>query len=192
MSHQVQSTARTRHALLHIDAAHVEWFDRDANGGAQHGRVAVEGLAPEQIASAAKQALEASGASPRACVLALGPDFVEQRFLSLPALSKSELRKVLHRKAASQLGTTPEDSLFNGRQFGILNDAGASGAQAHWLLLAVRRSVITPLRIALRSRGIRVKRVVFGRLAAAGAAHARLGSNDEGSVVIAVEPRLLP
>lgn len=175
---------------MYLDTQIAEWFAPQSDGSVVHGSVPIEEATSAEVARAANEAVTAAGSSNQACVLALGPGFVEQRLLTLPELNSKALKSVLLRKAAAHLKTTPEDTLFSAREFGEADESKGEGQgnQRQWLLMAMRRTVVQELRAELRSSGFAVKRVVAARMSGPQAVHTNLDSEGEACIAIAVEP----
>lgn len=185
MSSTSDVEARAGTPVLCLNSGLAEWFEVKRSGEVAYGVAPLEGTAPADVAAAALAAIENAGARPKSCVLALGGGLVEQRFLTLPSLSGAELRDVLLRKAAAHLDTSQEDTLFAAKPFKV----DAEGGRQTWLLLSMKRSIVGPLRLALRDRGLSVQRVVPARFAAVSEVHARREDREGACIVVAVEPR---
>jgi hypothetical protein len=110
--------------------------------------------------------------------------------IELPPLPPRDRKAVLRRKAAALAGCAPEEVIFTAS----LQASAARGATEpgdRWLIVALRRSFASELLSSLRTRGIRIARVVSLRLAPLREALAgqRARNLDSGCVVVAVEPQ---
>ena len=188
-----QRSLRAPLPVLALSAYEAEWLpSSDEEPGA---RVVHDVRRPAELASVARQAWDKAtrsssgrGRSPGACLLALGPAFVHERLIELPALPARDRREVLRRKAASLVHCGADEVAFSAS---LQMKASGKGELDRWLILAVRRSEIEELFEALRARGFRVVRTVSTRMGPVREALSKSAprSNAEGLVVIAVEPR---
>lgn len=174
-------------AVLSLDPTGVRWTSL-RGGGEYVGESAVEGSGPAAIAAAAVRARTAARDRSRACVLALSPTLVPQRFLALPRLSRKDMLGVLERKAAGMLGDADGDELVCARRAGELLAETTGRTDGRWIVAATRRSLVRELQHALRASGIHVARVVSAQLAGPALVLAR-GGDVAAVIVVALERR---
>jgi hypothetical protein len=155
-----------RLAVLHLTPESAEWLDPCEPGAVRYARVPVLGATPADLASAADQARTQAGGARRRCVLALGGKLVEQRVLGLPELPRRDLERVLPRKAANLLGVDAEQALYCALALAHEQRTdNEAGTESKWFLLAMRRSLITPLTHALHKSGFEIERLVSPAMA---------------------------
>lgn len=186
MSERQDPPSDNKLAVLSLTRNLAEWVELDRAGNPSYGRAEVEGLAPADLSRAAVAARRASGGRQRACVLALGDDLARQRIVRLPRLSKREMSRVLLRKAAQLLECDPDDALYTCAP--ITPEAEGDGEVA-LLLTAMRRSLVSRLRVQLRKRRFHVRRVSSAVLSPLGRARAACDDPDAPTVVVVVQPR---
>jgi hypothetical protein len=181
-----------RFALLHLTHECAEWLANDADGAVRYAKAPVLGPTAADLASAASTAFEqAMGGALRKrvrCVLALGGKLVEPRVLALPELARGALQRILPRKAAGLLGVELSDALYAALP---LAKEPRNGAEPHaeqkWFLLAMRRSLVAPLSIALQRSHFDVERVTCASLARLCAAQELRGDESAACIVIDVD-----
>lgn len=163
--HSSQRSAE-RLAVLHLTPEGAEWLDPCEPGAVRYAKVPVLGAAPGDLAAAAEQARALAGGARRRCVLALGGRLVEQRVMGLPEMPRRDLERVLPRKAANLLGVDAEQALYCALPLARERRVAAeAGTESKWFLLAMRRSLLTPLTHALHKSGFEIERLASPAMA---------------------------
>jgi hypothetical protein len=174
-------------AILLVGGSSVEWLDDDARRGTLHGRSPVASLDATTLAEAALAALRASGAEPRACILALDRPLAGHGLIGVPELVRKELPAILERKAA-KLVDGDARPLFVGLPMTLaLAEPGKESRERTWLLTAIRGTLVRNLCLALRARGIPVGRIVSLSLSALERARAASSRPEEAAILVLVD-----
>lgn len=182
-----RSTAKVLPVLC-IGTDCVEWLGAGAERSPVYGTMRVKRHSATEIVKAATELVASLGRRPGLCLLALGHGILEQRTINLPPLQKKELRTVTLRKAANLLGAETADTLFASMALSKRSgDATEASAEHRWLVVAMRRSVVSELFLALRDAGFRFKRVVSARLAPLALARELHSSEQNACVVVGAE-----
>ncbi len=192
MFHPRGRRPHARFAILHLTHECAEWLATDASGVVRYAKAPVLGPAASDLAAAASAAFEqAGGGAPRKrarCVLALGGKLVEQRVLALPDLAQVELRRVLPRKAAGLLGVELQDALYAALPLAKEQLSASEGAvEQKWFLLAMRRTLLAPLSVALQRANFDVAHLTCASMARLCAAQELRGDVSEACIVIDVD-----
>lgn len=176
--------------VLVLDADRAEWLHVDGNGRSSLGSVAIAGPAPVDVAAAALAAREAAGSSARRIVLALDPSMAGMRLLTTPELSRANLAAVLGRKAAAIAGCDGDDVLYAATHCGEEGDSTPGAKrEVRWSVVALRRSRMREILLALRRRDITVVRVVSTQLSIPTRALELAGPGDDAIIVVGVDRR---
>lgn len=173
-----------RLAVLHLTHEVAEWLAPNAES---YACAEVLGSASGDLVSAAVRARDQAGGGRDECLLVLGGTLVEHRLLSLPPMPKAESRVVLQRKAAGLLNCELRETLYAAVELARDGESENGGDPRRWNLLAVRRSLLTPLAAGLARARIRSRRLVCGPMARLCDARAQLTDVSAPAIVIDVD-----
>ncbi|MCY3003186.1 MAG: hypothetical protein NTV21_15400, partial [Planctomycetota bacterium] len=174
--------------MLHLTHEVAEWLSHAPSGEPAYARAAVQGSGPADLATAAAAARDQAGAQRQHCTLVLGGSLVDHRVLELPELARGDLRSVLARKAAHALGAELDDTLFAALPLGISEHADGDGPKGQkWLLMSVRKSVLRPIEVECRRRGVELARVSSASLARLCEAQRVRGDAEQACIVVDVD-----
>lgn len=157
-------------AVLFVGPSEVEWYEEAPEGEPVHGSAPIQGPGPGDVAAAAAGLLRRLGRPPRDCVLVLADELLSEKVVHLPVLPPRERRLALRRKAANLVGKGERSIVFGALLLGLdaRGDERTEAALHKWLLFAADRSRLGGLALALRRRGIGVRRAVPARLTSLG------------------------
>jgi hypothetical protein len=173
-------------AVLELSAGRAEWCSIEDGGKAEVGSADVVERTPQGLAAAAVAARGAVGAVRRTCTLTLGSGLAGVRLLRLPELKRSEVQKVLQRKAAALIEAPASDVVWQALE---MRDAeGSESKERPWLLAAARASELRELRTELRRQGFQVRRIVPGQLATLDLARAALAQRERAAISVHFAP----
>ncbi|MBI5364155.1 MAG: hypothetical protein HZA53_13325 [Planctomycetes bacterium] len=165
MATPFSSYANRAPAVLAVHRDRVLWIESAGRGGLAWAAASVTTAGAEGVANAARAARTEADGKARDVVLLLGESWVTLAFAPLGTLAPGELRMVLDRKARAALAPAADEVVHAALPVRARGERDPALAD-RWQMAAADRGRVLELAAALRSVGIRPRRVESARLAA--------------------------